>query len=760
MSRDELRIEREKQALHEVKNIFVSAPNILNVLDLDNDMAESVSIIKEQVSKNLERHINSGGDACEFLSLVMDRSREGLSNHFTKASDMYAPIQKLVKYIAGQVNQISMANGTAHIRRMLEFYEQADCEPIGSNDNKRHAMSLTYLNSSEFAHNGTDQHSNAGTIEASEDGEADKQDSDIEVEESCSYDSYAHLEYTGTLCIIETNPEESEQWEAYAQAHVNACNIYTCQHNRQFVWALTVCGSVLRICLFTNDKMFVSDALDLSRKGGRSSLVEFIARASFCNEYHLGYDPTIRYNKDIDKWQVDIFSDGKAEPKTLILDSVLHIATRTTGRHTRCFICTDPDSNEQLLVKDAWAEETKRPELAEVDGDEDTAAVSIEFKRDEVSLLKEVHEVLGKEEMFKRCYPVLKYGGVVRQNLTNSQSSAIIDTTYSAFAKIGPVLQSDQVPYRVHKRMASTPIASSLRNLCSVDEYIVVMADAMITLWYIAKNCGILHRDISSNNIMFTRDEDGTVRGFLNDFDCAIKTSVDRIPRTTMTGTLPFMSICNLEDRQIDQTILNDLESCIYHMCWFGIEGVCSSHERNAVNDYQTHLGGWRIGSPKKVAEEKISHMDSDRSFRNRVTSLFIGADKCETHEDEHVDCKYKLYGYDRLASLVCRLREALFENKKLSRKCWGTYNLLADSSPPSDRVFNMSDDDRFGNLFAKNLKKLDDSKNASTFDMESSPAADSNEDPDFGPDPFANRALDKCREIIAQDIINIMIIE
>ncbi|KAJ2877616.1 hypothetical protein FB639_003680 [Coemansia asiatica] len=165
----------------------------------------------------------------------------------------------------------------------------------------------------------------------------------------------------------------------------------------------------------------------------------------------------------------------------------------TTGCHTHCFICIDPDSNEQLLVKDVWAEETKRPMLAEVDGDEDTAAVSIEFKCDEVLLLKEVHEVLGKEEMFKRCYPVLKYGRVVCQNLTNSQSSTIIDTTYSAFAKIGPVLQSDKIPYRIHKCMALTPIADPLQNLCSVNKYIVVMADAMVMLWYIAKNCSILH---------------------------------------------------------------------------------------------------------------------------------------------------------------------------------------------------------------------------------------------------------------------------
>ncbi|KAJ2877617.1 hypothetical protein FB639_003681 [Coemansia asiatica] len=256
-------------------------------------MAELVLIIREQVSSNLEEHINSSGGVCKFLSLVMDHLHKGISKPFTNASDMCTPIRKLVKYIAGQVNQISMANGAVHICCMLGFYEQADCEPIGSNDNKRHAMVLAYLNSDEFAHNSTDLDSNAGTIEASKDGKADKQDLDIEVEESCSYNSYVHLEYTGMLCIIETNPEESEQWEVYAQAHVNACNIYTRQHNCQFVWALTVCGSVLRICLFTNDNMFVLDALDLSQKDGQSSLVEFVAHASFCNEYYLGYDPTI-----------------------------------------------------------------------------------------------------------------------------------------------------------------------------------------------------------------------------------------------------------------------------------------------------------------------------------------------------------------------------------------------------------------------------------------------------------------------------------
>ncbi|KAJ2853683.1 hypothetical protein FB639_006500, partial [Coemansia asiatica] len=279
MSRDELRIEREQQANDAVGKIFVAAPNILNVLDLDNDMAESVLIIREQVSENLERHINSIGGVCEFEGLVMDRSREGMSKPFAKESAMYAPIQKLVKYIAGQVIEASRANGAARVRRQVGLYTKADHKPVGSDDDKRPDVALTYLKLSEFAHSGADLESNAGTIEASEDGEADKQDSDIEIEESRSCDLYEHPVYAGMLCIIEAKTSLLDQRDAYAQAHMYTRNMYACQHNRQFVWALTVCGSVLRICLFTNDNMFVSDALDLSQKDGRSSLVEFVARA-------------------------------------------------------------------------------------------------------------------------------------------------------------------------------------------------------------------------------------------------------------------------------------------------------------------------------------------------------------------------------------------------------------------------------------------------------------------------------------------------
>ncbi|KAJ1875959.1 hypothetical protein LPJ57_004623, partial [Coemansia sp. RSA 486] len=693
----------------------------------------SVSVITEQVSNKLEEHISDVASGCEFNSLVMDRTQEGSSKPFKNEHSMYGPLTKLIAYIADQVDEAAKMNGAVNVRRLIKIYEKTDHKPVGSDDNKRPDIALTFVEQQNSANN------NANTDTAYKNKD------------------YIHPEYSDMLCFIEAKTEKTKQNDAYAQAYMYTRNIYACQHNRQFVWALTICDSVLRICLFTNDKMFVSDELDISSKSGRRGFVEFVARVSFCDIYYLGYDPTIRYNPKIGKWQIDVFSNDKTEPKTLILESVLHNATRTTGRHTRCFVGLDEESKEQLLVKDAWAEQTRRPEFIEANSDYSAVEVPMAFERDEIKLLEKVDEKLGKDNTFERRYPVIKYGGVVRQNLANNLRGAM-ETTYTALLNIGPVVQSNVVPYRIHKRMAVTPIAESLRNLCSIDEYIVVMAEAMLTLCYIEKECGILHRDISSNNIMFTRDEDGTVRGFLNDFDCAIEVTAERKPRTNMTGTLPFMSICNLESKNVDQTILDDLESCIYHMCWFGVEGVCSLHEDYPTDNDMAHLSRWRIGTVEHIAEAKRNNMHTDDNFKFGVTNRFIGAKQCKNHGDEHGNCLYKNLGYDRLASLVCQLRKALFENDKLSRKCWGAMDPNSLSAQPSTRVAPMHVDDEFGDIFDESSDVSSSSKPTDTPNVESGAAADKGyEDPSCGPDRFANRALGKCKKIIVKDIVRII---
>ncbi|KAJ2517936.1 hypothetical protein H4217_003640 [Coemansia sp. RSA 1939] len=91
--------------------------------------------------------------------------------------------------------------------------------------------------------------------------------------------------------------------------------------------------------------------------------------------------------------------------------------------------------------------------------------------------------------------------------------------------------------------------------------------------WEIYKRFGILHRDISTNNILLT-GSGSRIKGMLIDFDHAFcesdKNSVRRFKRT---GTLPFMSVNNLESKIKMHTVLDNWESLLYILCWLGTYG-------------------------------------------------------------------------------------------------------------------------------------------------------------------------------------------
>lgn len=81
---------------------------------------------------------------------------------------------------------------------------------------------------------------------------------------------------------------------------------------------------------------------------------------------------------------------------------------------------------------------------------------------------------------------------------------------------------------------------------------------------------GILHRDLSPNNVMYRRTEDGKVYGVLTDFDLSswtvrlaqdyTKTSQQR------TGTPPFMAYGLLEGIDASHLYRHDVESILYIM--------------------------------------------------------------------------------------------------------------------------------------------------------------------------------------------------
>ncbi|KAJ2292107.1 hypothetical protein IW139_004548 [Coemansia sp. RSA 353] len=161
----------------------------------------------------------------------------------------------------------------------------------------------------------------------------------------------------------------------------------------------------------------------------------------------------------------------------------------------------------------------------------------------------------------------------------------------------------------------------------------------------ILKHCQILHRDISEANILVRRDGTG-VHGMLIDFDHAISITDDGYAKhAERTGTVPFMSVSNLENLQPKRTSLDDWESIIYILCWLGTFGW-NSDTRPSGSVADLNIASWDGNNVMKIANSKRRDMDSSRTF-TEITKGF----------------NPKIAGIRRLANVVEGLRAVLIDN-------------------------------------------------------------------------------------------------
>ena len=161
----------------------------------------------------------------------------------------------------------------------------------------------------------------------------------------------------------------------------------------------------------------------------------------------------------------------------------------------------------------------------------------------------------------------------------------------------------------------------------------------------------ILHRDISSNNIIVTNPEEADgYYGVLIDMD--LPTTVDedlRNNRTNskqMTDTLKYMAIEIVEiafrdkNSDLEHTYRHDLESFLYVFL-----SLCANHGRRS--DQSDPFYTWYIGTYEDMAAKKSYHM-MRKNFWTCVLSKFD-------------------HSLERLKDLAWAMRDALFSKGELT---------------------------------------------------------------------------------------------
>ncbi|KAJ2259086.1 hypothetical protein GGI13_000147, partial [Coemansia sp. RSA 455] len=407
-------------------------------------------------------------------------------------------------------------------------------------------------------------------------------------------------------------------------------------------------------------------------------------------------------------------------------------ADRLFGRHTRCFLATDIRPTEMVsdknplrakfVIKDSWAfskrnaSEDTRDEVRSLEKVkacllEKTAEMDIIIPKIEVGgrvsflrnggwvedntdtlyglgefVANKADDVHGPDELAEDNTGTVHGQGELADNNADdmNEPSELAEDNADDVNKLGEVRSDDDLYFRAHRRIVMEPIGEPLRSTTSVAEFVTVVCDVMRCHNAFVNDCGILHRDISPNNILVFRGDDGIARGMLIDLDCAIDIDQEkreeregRVKRKEMTGTLPYMSINNLSGSLVEHTSLDDWESMLCVICWFATLCTISGKRRGDEELAGCPIGKWRQGSTKDMITAKESAFNNPELFKSSIVNHFKPEGVAGSISDKGDKIGGGTVGKpdesELLKRLAISLHECLFKNPSLNPDFHGT---------------------------------------------------------------------------------------
>ncbi|KAF8996053.1 hypothetical protein BDQ17DRAFT_1365016 [Cyathus striatus] len=245
-----------------------------------------------------------------------------------------------------------------------------------------------------------------------------------------------------------------------------------------------------------------------------------------------------------------------------------HLVSRATYV-TRILVKVPGHGPHVFVLKDSWHQRNRKPE-----------SEFYEKIKERFPLLK----VRPEFAWVKKIYPdidtkpnwipgLAEYYGCLKLSDMSSHLSDIRGHTTVSHRLLTGQNDSD----RVRVRTLTGPVGSHIADFVKTKDFATVMRDGIIG-HYIARECGVLHRDISDGNILVENIGD-QARGFLHDFDhatfykCDLDTAVQRAQLDNLkhelkmlTGTRQFLAIEIIQ--KASHMPYHDLESFYWVMVY------------------------------------------------------------------------------------------------------------------------------------------------------------------------------------------------
>lgn len=201
--------------------------------------------------------------------------------------------------------------------------------------------------------------------------------------------------------------------------------------------------------------------------------------------------------------------------------------------------------------------------------------------------------------------------------------------------------RNNELENRIHRRLIVQSYGKRIHEASSLNSLLAGLEGCINGHESLRREAGLLHRDISINNLMINEDEeDASRRAFLIDLDLAIKearTGASGAKRKT--GTRAFMAVGALYGDQ--HSFMHDLESFFWVLYW-----ICVHYNGPGLSRGTTRYEHWNYTNDRTLAWEKSGLITDEGRFL------------------EDVERDFTEY-YLPLVPWVNRLRRAVFPNNK-----------------------------------------------------------------------------------------------
>lgn len=409
-------------------------------------------------------------------------------------------------------------------------------------------------------------------------------------------------------------------------------SVFADQPTRRFIHAFSLCASKMELWVFDRSGAYSSGSFDIQDEPDK--LARALVGYSTMDDNMMGLDTFVERQ---DGHRYVTLDDASGKETRLRLDKAMVRQKAIVCRGTTCY-----ETQNSHVAKFSWASDKRKLEveqlkLAEAMGVEGVARVVAHRRITTIAEMREglqfstAHRFRGEDVHFddlptntntssKRKsssdHTSDDASGSKRRRSTSQKSKLV--TVLNDQLSIGKTKPSLYIPgedlweNRIFFCLVVSPAGRVISEFRTIKELLESKRDAIIAHRSLYVKGKILHRDISSNNIIITNPATANgFKGMLIDLDLAKIRDSGPSGARHQTGTMQFMAVEVL--RKTDHTYRHDLESFFYVLIWMCARQSWSNGFGGGEKPpKESLLRRWEIGSFKYIAAAKAGDMTVD----------------------------------------------------------------------------------------------------------------------------------------------------